>query len=251
MTETTQGEANKSKGFEQNGELISRAQSGDKAAMERLVELNMGLVKSIVPRFMDRGTEYEDLLQIGTMGMIKAIRSYDPSYNTVFSTYAVPLIIGEIRRFLRDDGLIKISRNTKRLAVCAMREKEKFIQKNGREPSISELCELCECTDDELITALEASVPVRSLSEPVGDDESMTLEGILPEQNDVIESLCDSLALKEALGKLEERQRKIIFFRYFKNMSQQQCADKLGLTQVKISREEKKIFEKLRKELIK
>ncbi len=244
-------ESSKDGVFSQNGELIKKAQSGDPQAMSDLVELNMGLVKSIVPRFLDRGTEYEDLLQIGTMGMIKAIRSYDPSYNTVFSTYAVPLIIGELRRFLRDDGLIKISRNTKRLAVCAMKEKEKFIQKHGQEPSISRLCELCECTEEELITALEAAVPVRSLSEPVGDDESMTLEGILPEQNDVIESLCDSLALKEALGKLEVRQRKIIFLRYFKNMSQQQCADALGLTQVKISREEKKIFEKLRAELVK
>ncbi len=245
MTETTHGES-----FSQNGELIAKAQAGDKDAMTKLVELNMGLVKSIVPRFTDRGTEYEDLIQIGTMGMIKAIRSYDPSYNTVFSTYAVPLIIGELRRFLRDDGLIKISRSTKRLAISAMKEKEKFSQKHGREPTVSELCKLCECTDDELISALEASVPVRSLSEPVGDDESMTLEGVLPEQNDVIDSLCDSLALKEALGKLEVRQRKIIYLRYFKNMSQQQCAETLGLTQVKISREEKKIFEKLRKELV-
>ncbi len=243
-------ECPKDSAFSQNGELILKAQSGDRQAMSDLVELNMGLVKSIVPRFSDRGTEYEDLIQIGTMGMIKAIRSYDPSYNTVFSTYAVPLIIGELRRFLRDDGLIKISRNTKRLAVCAMKEKEKFTQKHGREPSVSELCGLCECGEDELITALEAAVPVRSLSEPVGDDESMTLEGILPEQNDVIESLCDSLALKEALGKLDVQQRKIIFLRYFKNMSQQQCAEELGLTQVKISREEKKIFEKLRAELV-
>ncbi len=236
--------------FSQNAELISKAQGGDKEAMAQAVELNMGLVKSIVPRFADRGTEYEDLLQIGTMGMIKAIRSFDSSYNTVFSTYAVPLIIGEIRRFLRDDGLIKVSRNTKRLAVSAMKEKEKFIQKNNREPSICELCELCECTHEELITSLESAVPPRSLSEPVGDDEGLTLEGILPEQNDVIDSLCDSLALKEALSKLEVRQRKIIFLRYFKNMSQQQCAEQLGLTQVKISREEKKIFEKLRAELI-
>lgn len=237
--------------FSENTELIKKAQGGDKEAMSRVVEKNMGLVKSIVPRFSDRGTEYDDLVQIGTMGMIKAIHSFDTSYNTVFSTYAVPLIIGELRRFLRDDGLIKVSRSVKQLGIRAMREKDAYVREHGEEPSISQLCTLCEATHEELVFALEASLPVHSLAQQVGDDETMTLEGTIPEKENAIENLCDSLSLKEALRKLEPTERKIIYLRYFFDMSQQQCADRLGLSQVKISRQEKKIFEKLRGELLK
>lgn len=247
----TDGVRDKATIFSQNAQLIEKAQAGDREAMSELVELNMGLVKSIVPRFADRGTEYEDLVQIGTMGMIKAIRSFDTSYNTAFSTYAVPLIIGELRRFLRDDGIIKVSRSVKHLGVRAMREKENYIRSNGSEPSISELCRMCSVSSEELIFALEAALPVHSLAEQVGEDEGMTLEGIIPEKENEIENLCDTLSLKEALKKLEAEERKIIYLRYFKNMSQQQCADLLGLSQVKVSRREKKIFEKLRGELIK
>lgn len=232
--------------YSKNAELITAAQKGDKAAMEELISGNMGLVRSIAPRFADRGVEYDDLLQIGTLGMIKAVKSYRAEFNTVFSTYAVPLIIGEIRRFLRDDGIIKISRTTKRAAQNAMKQREKFISEKGREPRVSELAELCGCSEEELVEALEASYPMHSLSESVGDDDSVTLEGTVASDGDEIGELCELLSLRDAVKKLEPVERRIIYLRYFRDYSQQQTADALGLSQVKISRSEKKIYEKLR-----
>ena len=236
--------------YSRNKALIAQAQKGDPAAMEKLIELNMGLIKSIVPRFLDRGIEYEDLMQIGAIGMIKAIRSFSEEYSTVFSTYAVPLIIGEIKRYLRDDGIIKVSRSIKRLSMHVGKTKERFMREHNREPLLSELSELCGASEEEIVMAMEASYPLHSLSETVGDDDSMTLEGTLPSDVSEIDNLCDRLALKEAIGKLAEGERKIIYYRYFKDFSQQQTAEVLGLSQVKISREEKKIFTKLRQQFL-
>lgn len=229
-----------------NAELIRSAQNGDRAAMDELISANMGLIRSIVPRFADRGVEYEDLVQIGAIGMIKAVKSYEPSFGTVFSTYAVPLIIGEIRRFLRDDGIIKVSRTTKRTAQNAMKQKERFTAEHGREPQISELASICGVSEDELTDALESAYPMHSLSEPVGDDDSVTLEGAVPASDDGINDLCEMLSLRDSVKKLDLTEQKIIYLRYFRDMSQQQTADALGLTQVKVSRTEKKIYEKLR-----
>lgn len=239
-------ECNVQADYSANKELLKLAKAGDRDAMARLIEGNMGLVRSIVPRFLDRGTEYEDLMQIGTIGMIKAVHSYEDGYGTVFSTYAVPLIIGEIRRHLRDDGIIKVGRGPKRLAMHAMKQKELFMQREGREPRLSELAPACLCTVEELTEALEAAMPLHSLSEPVGDDTSMTLEGTIESKDDEIGALCDMLSLKEAVKALEDTERKIIYLRYYKDLSQQQTADILGTSQVKISRSEKKIYEKLR-----
>ncbi len=239
--------------YTRNSELLERAASGDEEAKSLLVTANMGLVRSIANRFRDRidgsgdmhGCEYEDLIQIGTIGMIKAIKSFDPSFGTVFSTYAVPLIIGEIRRFLRDDGLIKISRSTKKQNAMILHERECFFKKSGREPTIDELAKICKLSREELIFALESGNPCHSLSDTVGDDGA-ELEDVLPTQENEIDSLTDRLALREAIKSLPPQQQKIIALRYFRDLSQQQTADILGLSQVKISREEKKIFEYLR-----
>lgn len=235
--------------FSSNASLISSAQNGSREAMAQAVELNMGLVKSIAQRFYDRGVEYDDLIQIGTLGMIKAIKSYSPQFQTVFSTYAVPLIIGEIRRYLRDDGAVKVSRNVKKLGVHAMKQREAFMKEHNREPKITELAALCQAPAEEVVFALEACYPLLSLSEPVGDGDGASLENILPDKTDRIESLCDRIALKDALGKLSKTEQSIVYLRYYKDMSQQQTAHVLGLSQVKISRSEKKIFEKLKTEL--
>lgn len=236
--------------YSENNELIAKIKDGDEKALEELVNLNMGLVKSIAVRFRDRGVEYEDLIQIGTVGMIKAARSFDFSFNTAFSTYAVPLIIGELRRFLRDDGIIKVSRNIKKQGINIMKKREAFIRTNGREPRITELAELCEMKQEELVYALESVGPVHSLSEQMGSDEDgMTLENMIADKDNAIENLTDRIALSEAVKKLPELQQQILILRYFKDMSQQQTGDILGLTQVKISREEKKILEKLRNAL--
>lgn len=236
--------------FSKNSELIARAQSGDSEAMERVVELNMGLVKSIIPRFADRGVEYEDLLQIGSLGMIKAVKSYSEEFGCVFSTYAVPLIIGEIRRYLRDDGMIKVSRSVKRLGVHAMKQREIYIKEKGREPKIEELAEICQSTSEDLVFALEACYPHHSLSEPTGEGDGACLENIIPDKNDGIENLCDKISLKDAIRKLSDTERQIIRLRYYCDLSQQKTAQVLGLSQVKVSRYEKKIFEKLKAELL-
>lgn len=236
--------------FSKNSELISKAQKGDKEAMSRVVELNMGLVKSIIPRFCDRGVEYEDLVQIGTLGMIKAVKSYSEEFGCVFSTYAVPLIIGEIRRYLRDDGMIKVSRNVKRLGIHAMKQREIYIKEKGCEPKVEELAQICGVSSEELVFALEACYPHHSLSEPTADGDGACLENIIPDKNDGIESLCDRISLKDAIGKLSDTERQIIHLRYYCDLSQQKTAQVLGLSQVKVSRCEKKIFEKLKAELL-
>lgn len=238
---------------EENIVLLKEAKEGNKEALNTLVKENMGLCKSIAVRFMNRGTEYDDLVQIASLGMIKAINSFDFSFGTAFSTYAVPLIIGEIRRFLRDDGAIKVSRSIKKLGYDASKKREEFINENGREPKLSELCELCSVSKEELVQALDASSPIRSLSEPIGNsgkDESTVLSDLLSDSDDKIGKATDHIALNEALKVLPKEQRQLIYLRYVKEMSQADTGRILGLTQVKVSREEKKILNQLRTSLI-
>jgi len=239
-----------------NIELIELSKNGDKTALEKLVENNIGLVRSIAARFRDRGVEYEDLIQIGSIGIIKAIKSFDKSFNTAFSTYAVPMIIGEIKRFLRDDSMIKVSRDTKKRGINIMRIKEDFKQEHNREPQTSELALMTGMSNEDIIYSLDAISPIYSLQDSSvinrngGDgDNDNTLENFISSDKDEIESAINKIALKEALNSLPETQRELIILRYFKNLSQQQAAKVLGITQVKVSREEKKIFQKL-KELL-
>jgi len=240
-----------------NIELIELSKNGDKTALEKLVENNIGLVRSIASRFRDRGVEYEDLIQIGSIGIIKAIKSFDKSFNTAFSTYAVPMIIGEIKRFLRDDSMIKVSRDTKKRGINIMRVKEEFKQKYNREPQTSELALITGLSNEDIIYALDAISPIYSLQDGNlinknsgdGDNNDNTLENFISSDKDEIESAINKIALREALNSLPETQRELITLRYFKNLSQQQAAKILGITQVKVSREEKKIFQKL-KELL-
>ncbi|MBQ8836021.1 MAG: sigma-70 family RNA polymerase sigma factor [Clostridia bacterium] len=235
--------------FSENLELIRLSQSGDRSATEELVKLNAGLVQSIACKFNGRGVDFEDLVQIGNIGMLKAIRSFDLSRGVVFSTYAVPLIFGEIRRFLRDDGLIKICRPQKKLGAMLMRAKEKYISENGTAPRIEEIAEICGVGAEEAAAALCAVSPAVSLSEPLcGDEENFTLENTLFAK-DESEKMIEKLSLTEALNKLPELWQKIVLFRYYRDMSQQSTAEQLGLSQVKISREEKKLIEFLRKEM--
>ena len=232
---------------EENFNLIKQIQSGSDQALDELVRKNMGLIKSIALRFCDRGADTEDLIQIGSIGMIKAARSFDFAYNTEFSTYAVPLIIGEIRRFLRDDGQIKVSRSIKRTGISVMKTKENFTKTHGREPTVNELAKECGLSCEEITYVLEAVSPIHSLSEGIGsDDNTLTLESMLADKDNRIEKLTDSIALGEAIQTLDDTSKKILHLRYVKELSQQQTGSILGLSQVKISREEKKIMQKLR-----
>ena len=242
--------AEESRKGEENARLIEAYQKGDSKALETLVSENIGLVKNIARRFYGRGTEYEDIIQIGTIGIIKAAKSFDTSRGTVFSTYAVPLIIGEIRRFLRDDGIIKVSRDVRKKGSVILHAKEEFQKEHLRDPKISELSEICGFSEEEIVYALDAVGPVSSLQESIGGNEdSATIEEMTASDTNEIETVIDNIALREAISHLPKLHREIIHLRFFKELSQQQTADILGLTQVKVSREEKKIFAFLRKEL--
>ena len=235
--------------FIENNELIRRSQAGDEGATAELMRLNTGLVQSIAVKFGGRGVDFEDLVQIGNIGMLKAIRSFDLSRGVVFSTYAVPLIFGEIRRFLRDDGLIKICRPQKRLGALLMRAKEAYIAENGCAPRIEELAKACDCSTEEAAAALCAVSPAVSLSEPLsGEEDGFTLENTLSSQ-DENEKMLERISLSEALGKLPDLWQKIVLLRYYRDLSQQSTAELLGLSQVKVSREEKKLIEFLRKQM--
>ena len=237
--------------YERNNELLERVQNGDEQAEAMLVEENAGLVRRIARRFLDRGTEYEDLVQIGTIGMIKAIRSFSLDRGNTFSTYAVPLIVGEIRRHLRDDGPVKVSRIYKRQGVSLMHEKNRIETEEGREPGIAELAAACGLSVEEAAISLDAISPVTSLSDFVYGEDSVTYEGVLSDEESENESerICDRIALSQSIGKLPPLWKKIVLLRYYRNLTQQQTATALGLTQVKISREEKKILAELRREL--
>ncbi len=235
--------------YADNAILLERAAQGDEQATEELIKLNAGLVRSIALRFRDRGTETEDLIQIGTIGMLRAIRSFDHTRGTVFSTYAVPLIIGEIRRHLRDDGLIKVSRQYKKAAIQLMNLKNKIMMEEGREATLSELADGCGMSINEAAVALDSMSPVASLSETVYGDEGTTLENVIPSEDTELQRLGDNLALSQAISRMPSSWQKIVLLRYYRDMTQQQTAAALGLSQVKISREEKKIFDFLRREL--
>lgn len=239
-----------------NLSLIEKAQSDDvaeaDAATEALIRENIGLVRSAALRFRDRGTEYEDLMQIGAMGMLRAIRCFDLSRGTAFSTFAVPLIVGEIRRHLRDDGMIRVSRSYKRLAAELMRVRREIAEKEGREACIEELSAACGVTAEEGATALSAMAPVASLSDCLFEEEKGELSERVTDDESAHEPaiLSDRLALAAALGRMPALWRKIVLLRYFRDRTQQQTAELLGLTQVKVSREEKKIIAFLRGEMI-
>ena len=220
-------------------------EGGDAGAEVKLVEMNSGLVNGIAHRFRGRGTDFEDLVQIGNIGLLKAIRSFDVSRGNAFSTYAVPLIIGEIRRFLRDDGVIKVSRVQKRMGAALMHERERYIAMHGVEPRLSEIAAAIGVTPEEAAEAIDSTSPVRSLSEIIGDDD-FSLEDVIPSSDDGLSKMLDRVALDETIKSLPELWRKIILLRYYRDYSQQQTAEALGLTQVKVSREEKKIFTELR-----
>ncbi len=237
--------------YERNQELLRRASEGDSDAEAALVEENLGLVRKVARRFLDRGTEYEDLVQIGTIGMIKAIRSFSAERGTVFSTYAVPLIIGEIRRHLRDEGPIKVSRIYKRQGLMLMCEKNRIAAEEGREAGVAELAARCGVSVEEAAVSLDAMSPVTSLSDFVYGEDSVTYENVIPDEESERESeqICDRLALAQCIHRLPELWQKIVLMRYFRNMTQQQTGAALGMTQVKISREEKKLLAALREEL--
>ncbi|MFZ5973932.1 MAG: SigB/SigF/SigG family RNA polymerase sigma factor [Bacillota bacterium] len=228
--------------------LVKRMKDGDEAAHEELVARNTGLVKSIVKRFLGRGVDYEDLYQIGCMGLVKALHNYDPSYNVRFSTYAVPMIAGEIKRHLRDDGMIKVSRTMKELAQRAMAASESLCRQSAVEPTIEEIAEAVGAPPGDVLLALEAARTHLSLFEPSlderGDEGPLRIERI--EQSEENVGLVDKIMLEQMLSKLEPGERKLIVLRYFRETTQSEIAREMGVSQVQVSRMESRIMRKLR-----
>ena len=232
-----------------NEENLRLASRGDDRAVESLIRDNYSLAVSVAKKFQGRGCDTEDLIQIGLMGMLKAIRSFDPSRGCAFSTYAVPMIMGEIRKFLRDDGLIKYGRIRRQNGYAVMRAKEEFAAKFSRDAKISDIEKMTGLSPEEISEGLDAVTPVASFSDTVGESDDLTIENTVAASENPFDGEIEKMALYETLRSLDPTWRKIIVYRYFKCLSQQETARRLGMTQVKISREEKKIFEHMRRQL--
>ncbi|KIL48119.1 RNA polymerase sporulation sigma factor SigF [Jeotgalibacillus campisalis] len=227
-------------------EWIRLSQAGDQEARSRMVETNVRLVWSVVQRFLNRGHDPDDLFQIGSIGLLKAVDKFDLSYSVKFSTYAVPMIIGEIQRFLRDDGAVKVSRSVKELAIKVRRAREQLSSKYGRLPTLSEIAEELDVTVDDIVLSQEAAKTPASIHETVYENEGdpITLLDQLASKDE--DQWFQQLALKEALLTLEKRDRVIIFLRYYKDCTQSEVADKLGISQVQVSRIEKRVLQSIR-----
>ena len=228
--------------------LLKRAHQGDKAARDALTEENMGLVWSVVRRFDGRKAEKEDLFQIGSIGLLKAIDKFDESYGVCFSTYAVPMIAGEIRRYLRDNSMIRVRRSLKESAVQMYRCMEKLEKTLGRDPTIQEIADEMGTDPEELSLIMEANMDVESLQQVVyrNDGNEMTLMDRLEDQHDAQEVLLDRMLLDQLLSGLTEQEKQLICMRYVQEKTQSDIAGKLGVSQVQVSRMEKRIIKKIR-----
>lgn len=232
-------------------QLIEMAHNGDKEARDRLVTDNFGLVWSIVRRFTGRGYDPEDLFQIGSIGLMKAIDKFDLSYDVKFSTYAVPMITGEIKRFLRDDGMIKVSRSIKEMGLKVKNVREELVYRLGREPTVEEIAGEIGASKEEVAASIEAGSEVSSLYQSVNknDENSLLLIDKIEEESCAQEDLLNQMVLRDLLCALSGKDREIIIRRYYYNETQSQIADRLGISQVQVSRLEKKILKQMREKL--
>ena len=229
-------------------ELIRLAQQGDKEASEKLVTENAGLIWSVAKRFLGRGTEAEDLYQLGCLGFLKAVEGFDLNFGTQFSTYAVPKIAGEIRRFLRDDGAIKVSRSIKERSSSIRSMRARLSSALGREPTLKELSDHLGLTPEEIAVAETATLEVESIHRECGE-EGFTLENILSDTESE-ERMLEKIALRQAISELPERERAVISLRYFHGLTQDRAAKVLGVSQVQVSRIEKKAIGMLREKIM-
>lgn len=238
---------------EETMELILMAQKGDKEAKDKLVRHNIGLVKSVLRGFTNRGYDVDDLFQIGSIGLLKAIDKFDLSYDVRFSTYAVPMIAGEIKRFLRDDGIIKVSRSLKQTANKVKYTQDTLAKILGREPTIQEISEELKIDKEEIVMALESSYQPDYLYDVIyqNDGNPLYLIDKISLEEDNEKEIIDNILLKELLSRLKDRDRQVIILRYFKDKTQVEVAKLLGISQVQVSRIEKRIIEDMKKMLVK
>ncbi|HEU5140933.1 MAG TPA: RNA polymerase sporulation sigma factor SigF [Bacillales bacterium] len=229
--------------------LIRRSQDGDQEARNLIAEKNMRLVWSIVQRFLNRGYEADDLFQIGCIGLLKSVDKFDLSYDVKFSTYAVPMIIGEIQRFIRDDGTVKVSRSLKETGNKVRKKKDELAKKFGRDPTVNEIAEELDLSPEDVVMAQEAVRAPSSIHETVyeNDGDPITLLDQMADESEG--KWFDKIALKEAVRHLNERERLIVYLRYYKDRTQSEVADRLGISQVQVSRLEKKILVQIKSQM--
>lgn len=226
--------------------LIEKSQKGDQEARDLLIQKNMRLVWSVVQRFLNRGYEADDLFQIGCIGLVKSVDKFDLSYDVKFSTYAVPMIIGEIQRFIRDDGTVKVSRSLKELGNKIRKAKEELSKKLGKVPTVGEIADYLDISPEDVVLAQEAVRAPSSIHETVyeNDGDPITLLDQIADQNE--QKWFDKIALKDAMNDLNEREKLIVYLRYFKDQTQSEVAERLGISQVQVSRLEKKILKQMK-----
>ena len=228
--------------------LIKEAQNGNKEAFEYIINENIGLIWSIVKKFQGRNIENDDLFQLGSMGLVKAVKNFNFNFNVKFSTYAVPMILGEIKRFIRDDGIIKVSRGLKETAFKAMKAREILIMNGNKEPTIDEIAEYINIDKETIILSMNASQEVDSIDRNLSNDKGKEINVIdtIVSEDDKSEKIVNNILLKQTLKKLEDKEKMIITMRYIEELTQSQVAKKIGVSQVQVSRLEKKILLKMR-----
>lgn len=233
--------------------LIHKVQEGDEQAKELLISSNLGLVRSVVGKFSNIGYERDDLFQLGSIGLIKAIYKFDSSYNVKFSTYAVPMILGEIKRYLRDDGMVKVSRSLKQLAIKVKMQGEELSKQLGRDPTIDEISEKLGVEKEDVVMAIESNFSVEYLQGVIHEEEGSPIclmDKISLKGENEEDKVVDNLLLKEVLGKLEKRERQIIMLRYFEDKTQSEIGELLDISQVQVSRIEKRVLHKLKSYIV-
>ena len=228
--------------------LITKSQQGDKKPRDTAFEENTGLIYSVAKRFVGRGVEMEDLIQIGSIGLLKAVDHFNASFEVKFSTYAVPMIAGEIKRYLRDDGILKVSRSLKENCVRIYSAREKLEKELGREPVMEEIAQSAQLSVDEVVMSLESGAEVESLHKIIyqGDGNDISLMDRLQEKENGQDAALNRIFLDEILKKLDARERQLIYMRYFKDMTQTEIAAEMGISQVQVSRMEKRILKELK-----
>ncbi|WP_048602211.1 RNA polymerase sporulation sigma factor SigF [Rubeoparvulum massiliense] len=231
---------------DENKELIWRSQQGDQKAKDTMITNNVRLVWSVVQRFLHRGYEPEDLFQIGCIGLLKAVEKFDLTIDVKFSTYAVPMIIGEIQRFIRDDGSVKVSRSLKELANKVKRLRDDLTKSLGRSPTIQELASQLGCQPEDVVFALEANRMPASIHETVYENDGDPITLMDQIADDGQQRWFDQLALRDTIQRLDRREQLIIYLRYYKDQTQAEVAERLGISQVQVSRLEKKILKRIR-----
>lgn len=230
----------------QTAELLEQAKLGDNDAKEKLITFNAPLIKSVIKRYINKGIEYDDLFQLGSMGFVKAINNYDPNFNVKFTTYAVPMIAGEIKRFMRDDGSVKVSRSIKRNAIIIKNYIAEFVKQHGEQPSVEHLARTFNMDKTDLIFTMEANTNPLSLNEKFDDDEDGVCLSDKVADKFNVENYIDKLTLREMIEKLDKREKQVIIMRYYLDKTQSEIAKELGVSQVQVSRIENKVLQSMR-----